>query len=42
MTIEEWLGQENQLGIDIWEKKYCNEKETFDSWIERISGGNEE
>lgn len=42
MTIEEWLGQENQLGIDIWEKKYCNEKETFDSWIDRISGGNEE
>lgn len=42
MTIEEWLGQENQLGIDIWQKKYCNEKESFENWIDRISGGNEE
>ena len=24
MEIEEWLGQENQLGIDIWKRKYCN------------------
>lgn len=42
MTIEEWLGQENRLGIDIWEKKYCNDNEDFDGWVERISGGNEE
>ena len=24
MTIEEWLGSENKLGIDIWNKKYRN------------------
>ena len=27
MTVEEWLGRENQLGTDIWTKKYCNEAE---------------
>lgn len=42
MTVEEWLGEENQLGIDIWKKKYCNEDETFEEWISRISGRNEE
>lgn len=42
MTVEEWLGEENQLGTDIWTKKYCNEGEDFESWIQRISGGNEE
>lgn len=42
MTVEEWLGEENQLGTDIWTKKYCNEGESFDEWICRISGGNEE
>lgn len=42
MTVEEWLGEENQLGTDIWTKKYCNEGESFDEWISRISGGNEE
>lgn len=42
MTVEEWLGEENQLGTDIWTKKYCNEGESFDEWVGRISGGNEE
>ena len=42
MTVEEWLGKDNQLGTDIWAKKYCNENETFDQWVGRISGGNEE
>ena len=42
MTIEEWLGEDNQLGIDIWSKKYCNEGESFDEWLTRISGQNEE
>ena len=27
MTVEEWLGKENQLGTDIWTKKYCNDGE---------------
>ena len=42
MNVEEWLGRENQLGMDIWNKKYRNEQEDFESWITRISGGNEE
>ncbi len=42
MTVEEWLGEGNQLGTDIWTKKYCNEGETFDEWLHRVSGGNEE
>ena len=42
MTIEEWLGEENQLGMDIWTKKYCGEGEDFEAWLSRISGGNEE
>ncbi len=42
MTVEEWLGKENQLGTDIWTKKYCNDGESFDQWLDRISGGNRE
>jgi ribonucleoside-diphosphate reductase alpha chain len=41
MTVQEWLGTDNQLGIDIWEKKYRYENETFDEWLNRVSGGNE-
>lgn len=42
MTVQEWLGTENQLGQDIWERKYRYENETFDEWINRVSGGNSE
>lgn len=42
MFVEEWLGKENTLGIDIWSKKYCYEGESFDEWLERVSGGNVE
>ena len=42
MTVQEWLGTENQLGQDIWERKYKYENETFDEWINRVSGGNSE
>ena len=42
MTVEEWLGKDNQLGIDIWNKKYRFENETFDEWLNRISNNNEE
>ena len=41
MNVHEWLGNENQLGIDIWTKKYQYNNETFDEWLNRISGGNE-
>lgn len=42
MTIQEWLGSDNELGIDIWERKYRYNNETFDEWIARVSGGNRE
>ena len=42
MKIEEWLGQDNQLGMDIWKDKYCQDGEDFEQWLERISGGNRE
>ncbi len=42
MTAEEWLGQDNQLGLDIWTKKYGTDGEEFEAWLKRISGGNEE
>ena len=42
MNEKEWLGEHNQLGTDIWKKKYCFENESFEEWITRISGGNPE
>lgn len=41
MTVQEWLGVNNQLGIDIWEKKYRYKDESFDEWLDRVSGGND-
>jgi ribonucleoside-diphosphate reductase alpha chain len=41
MKIEEWLGKDNQLGIDIWNKKYRYNDENFDAWLDRVSGKNE-
>ena len=42
MDIKNWLGEDNQLGIDIWTKKYQFENESFEDWIERVSGGNKD
>lgn len=42
MTIEKWLGTENKLGKDIWNKKYCYENESFSNWISRITNGSED
>lgn len=39
MFVEEWLGKENQLGIDIWKKKYQRNGESFEDWLYRVSGG---
>ena len=41
MNVKEWLGEDNQLGIDIWEKKYRYESESFEEWLDRVSGGNQ-
>lgn len=37
MTEQEWLGENNQLGLDIWNKKYRHENESFEEWVERVS-----
>ena len=42
MTVQEWLGADNKLGIDIWEHKYNCNNETFDEWLDRVSAGNED
>lgn len=41
MTVQDWLGKENELGIDIWCRKYQYEDETFEEWLDRVSGGNQ-
>ena len=42
MTVEQWLGESNKLGIDIWRNKYLHNNETFDEWLKRVSGGNKD
>lgn len=42
MNVEQWLGNDNTLGIDIWKKKYQYENETFEEWLDRVSGRDEE
>ena len=42
MTVEEWLGKDNTLGVDIFKNKYQFEGETFDHWLDRVSGGDDE
>ena len=39
LNIKEWLGEDNTLGIDIWEKKYKFDGETFVQWLDRVAGG---
>ena len=42
MDVKEWLGEDNELGINIWYNKYRQNNETFLEWVDRITGGNEE
>ena len=42
MELEQWLGKDNQIGIDIWKKKYQHNDETLDEWFNRVSNGNKE
>lgn len=39
MTVNEWLGKNNTIGLDIWRNKYQWNNETFDEWLDRVSGG---
>ena len=42
MTVQEWLGEDNKLGQDIWEKKYRFDNESFDEWLDRVSEGDDQ
>ena len=41
-TVQDWLGNSNTLGLNIWENKYKFENETFIEWLDRVSGKNED
>lgn len=42
MNAKEWLGENNQIGIDIFENKYRHGNETVEEFADRVSGGNKE
>lgn len=42
MTVEQWLGENNKIGIDIWNNKYRFNNEDFEQWLNRVSNGDEE
>lgn len=37
--MENWLNN-NELSISIWRNKYCVNNESFDNWLNRVSGNN--
>ena len=40
MVVEQWLSTE--LGVQIWNGKYKNSNETFDQWLDRVSGSDKD
>ena len=34
MNVQEWLGKDNKLGQDIWNKKYRYNNVLMSGWIE--------
>lgn len=38
--VREWLGKNNSVGADIFIKKYLIHGESFEEWLNRVSGGN--
>lgn len=41
MNEQEWLNN-NQLSLDIWNNKYRYKNESFEEWLDRVSGHNSE
>ena len=41
MNVEQWLGKDNKLGVDIFNRKYRKGNETFEQWLDRVSGGDD-
>ena len=42
LQVESWLGKDNQIGVDIWERKYRYDHENLEQWLDRVSGDNKE
>ena len=42
MDAKEWLGKNNQIGIDIFENKYRHGNETVEEFADRVSGGDKD
>ena len=42
MNVQDWLGVDNQLGIDIWHRKYQYNNESFEEWLNRVSNNNKD
>ena len=42
MNIQDYVGEDYTLGIDIWNKKYRFQEESFEEYLDRITNGNEE
>ena len=40
MKLKDW--GLSQLGMDIWAKKYQNNGESFEEWLDRVSGGDKD
>ena len=40
MELKDW--GLSQLGMDIWAKKYQNNGESFEDWLDRVSGGDKD
>lgn len=40
MDVRDWLGEDNKIGIAIWENKYRHNNESFEEWLDRVSNGN--
>ncbi len=40
MELKDW--KLSELGEDIWKKKYQRNNESFEEWLERISGGDKQ
>ena len=40
--LNEWLGKNNDLGKDIWKKKYQYNEETLDEFFKRVSNGDKD
>jgi ribonucleoside-diphosphate reductase alpha chain len=42
LDVKKWLGEDNKLGIDIWENKYRYNNESFEEWLDRVSNDDKE